>query len=155
MKRYILKFVTAMAALVLVACSKSDDDSSFLGVKAELDGVELKVSQGGGNTVNTTSSGGSFSIYAYNSDEEGYRISLEDTTPTGTYDLADSEVSMTYVKDAMASNYYGFDSGTMTITKFENGDDIHFKATFSGAASPNMGGGTAVVITDGEVEIKF
>ncbi len=145
-----------MAVLVLVACSKSDDDgdSAFFGVKAELDGIELVVSQIGG-MVSTHGSGDSFTIIAYNNEDQGFRISLEESTPTGTYDLADSEVSMTYAKDAAASNYYGFDSGTMTITKFENGNGIHFKATFSGEASPNMGGGDPVVITDGEVEIKF
>mgnify|MGYP000019045941 CR=1 FL=1 len=173
-----------MAALVLVACSKSDDDATFYGVKAELDGIELEIEQSGG-MVNTTTMGESLTIYAYSADNEGFIISLGTTTETGTYDLADSEVNMTYVKDYMSSDYYSFDSGTMTITKFEHGDDehgddehgddehgddehgddehgddehgddIHFKATFSGEASPNMGEGTAVVITEGEIEIEF
>ncbi len=154
MKKYFLQFLTAMAALVLVACSKSDDDATFYGVKAELDGIGLEIKQSGG-MVNTATMGESLTIYAYTADNEGFIIWLETTTETGTYDLADSEVSITYVKDALSSDYYGFDSGTMSITKLEQGDDIHFKATFSGEASPNFGTDPAVVITDGEAEIKF
>ncbi len=154
MRKYFLQFLTVMAALVLVSCSKSDDDSPFYGVKGEVDGISLKVDQFTDN-VSFTNSNGSCAITAYTVDDEGFRISFDEATPTGIYDLANSEVSMTYAKDALASDYYGFDSGTIEITKFEYGDDIHFKATFSGEASSNMGGGTVVTITNGNAEIKF
>ncbi len=154
MKKYFLPFLTAMAAVVLVACSKSDEDDTFYGVKAELDGVEWEVKQGEAD-VNSFVWGEDISVYALNEDNEGFYIWLEETTIPGTYDLPNSEVLVIYVKESMALDSYDFVSGTMTIKKFEHTDGIHFKATFNGVASHNFTDVDDIVITDGEMEVKF
>ncbi len=152
MKKYFLPFLTAMAALVLVACSKSDEDP-FYGVKAELDDVELMVKQSEGE-LSIVNMGVDAGINLYSDDKGGFSIWLDRTTTPGTYDLADSEVRLSYIQEATALNFYHFNSGTIHIKKFEHGEQMHIKATFSGVASPTSDPEDKIIITDGEMELK-
>ncbi len=151
MKKYFSPFLTAMAAVVLVACSKSDEDTTFYGIRAQVDGVELVLEQ---SMVNSMSSGYSFIIYGYNKDDqEGILIEFENAIAAGTYDLANSEVSMEYVKGD--SYGFDFDSGTITFDQFWQDGKFYYTATFSGIASHNFMDVGDVVITDGEMNVTF
>jgi hypothetical protein len=155
MKRLFLQFMAISALLLTVSCSKDDDsDDPVYAVKAELDGEYFEAFQSNG-VFNSQSSGGSVSIYAYNSEDKGFRFNLEETTTPGTYDLSGTEVGITYAKDAGASQYYSFDSGTITISSFEHTDGLTFTATFSGVASPNFSSDPDIEITNGSANIKF
>ncbi len=160
MKKYFLQFLTAVAVLVLVACSKSDEgDSKTYAIIADIDGVELKAEQKDSlqQHIYGIAPGKRVGLFAYSSDDRGFYISIEEGIGSGTYELGNSGVNMTYIKEYNTPPYYYFESGTVTILELDQSDGFHFKATFSGEAVAYVweGDDSIVQVTNGKFELNF
>ncbi len=159
MKKYFLQFLMATAALVLVACSKSDEKGRYI-VGAKLNGSKIRTNDFGMSYIGYVNE-----FTTLNQSGDGFVFFFSKDLVPGSYELENSEISLAYLEDTehqlflsdniLESYYYPIRKGEIIIEEIKLNDDdepFMFKAIFSGEAIQSVAPFDTIQVTEGWVD---